>query len=71
MTDAAVVDNGVGIAPESLERVFEFGYTTKKKGHGFGLYSSALAAKEMNGSLHVQSEGLGKGATCTLELPTA
>jgi PAS domain S-box-containing protein len=65
----SVTDNGVGIAPENLTRIFAHGFTTRKDGHGFGLHSSALAAKEMGGSLSVQSEGPGKGATFTLELP--
>ena len=65
----AVIDNGVGIAQESLTRIFNHGFTTKKGGHGFGLHSGALAAKEMGGALVAQSEGPGKGATFTLELP--
>jgi C4-dicarboxylate-specific signal transduction histidine kinase len=66
-----VRDNGVGIAPENMTRIFGHGFTTKKDGHGFGLHSGALAAKEMNGSLTVQSDGHGQGATFTLELPPA
>jgi signal transduction histidine kinase len=62
-------DNGVGIPPENIDRVFNHGFTTKKDGHGFGLHSSCLAAKEMNGTLTVRSDGEGKGATFTLELP--
>jgi PAS domain S-box-containing protein len=65
----AVVDNGIGIPPENLTRIFSHGFTTKKEGHGFGLHSGALAAKEMGGALLVHSEGIGKGATFTLELP--
>jgi PAS domain S-box-containing protein len=65
----AVTDNGSGIAPENLSRIFAHGFTTKKDGHGFGLYGAARAAKEMGGSLAVQSEGPGRGATFTLELP--
>lgn len=67
----AVTDNGSGIAPENLTKIFRHGFTTKKDGHGFGLHSGALAAKEMNGSLTVHSDGTGKGATFTLELPIA
>ncbi len=67
----AVRDNGIGIAPENLTRIFGHGFTTKKDGHGFGLHSGALAAKQMNGSLAVHSDGIGKGATFTLELPVA
>ena len=66
-----VRDNGIGIAPENLTRIFGHGFTTKKNGHGFGLHSGALAAKQMNGSLSVHSEGLGRGASFKLELPVA
>ena len=67
----AVKDNGVGIKPENLTRIFSHGFTTKKNGHGFGLHSGALAAKEMGGSLTAHSDGPGRGATFTLELPLA
>ena len=43
--------------------------TTRKDGHGFGLHCGALAAKELGGSLIIQSDGPGQGATFTLELP--
>jgi signal transduction histidine kinase len=66
-----VKDNGIGIAKENLTRIFGHGFTTKKDGHGFGLHSGALAAKQMNGALSVHSDGPGKGATFTLELPIA
>src|SRR5438034_1697909 len=64
-----VIDNGVGIPPENLTRIFAHGFTTRRNGHGFGLHSGALAARELGGSLTVQSEGAGKGATFTLALP--
>lgn len=67
----SVTDNGVGIPPENLDRIFNHGFTTKKNGHGFGLHSGANAAREMGGHLHVHSDGLGCGATFTLELPLA
>jgi signal transduction histidine kinase len=62
-------DNGIGIPPENLTRIFAHGFTTKKTGHGFGLHSGALAAKEMGGSLQAQSDGAGHGATFILDLP--
>jgi PAS domain S-box-containing protein len=65
----AIIDNGVGIPAENLIRIFNHGFTTRKDGHGFGLHSGALAAKEMGGALIVHSEGLGCGASFTLELP--
>ena len=64
-----VADNGIGISPENLTRIFSHGFTTRKDGHGFGLHSGALAAKELGGSMTAFSEGPGKGATFTLELP--
>ncbi|WP_245768474.1 ATP-binding protein [Stigmatella aurantiaca] len=64
-----VHDTGVGLAPEMLTRIFQYGFTTRQQGHGFGLHSSALAAQELGGSLTAHSEGLGHGATFVLELP--
>jgi len=66
----AVTDNGVGIPAENLTRIFSHGFTTKRHGHGFGLHSGALAARELGGALRVESPGAGHGATFTLELPT-
>jgi signal transduction histidine kinase len=65
----SVIDNGIGIPPENLTRVFEHGFTTRKGGHGFGLHNGALVAKELGGTLTAHSDGLGTGATFVLELP--
>jgi len=65
----SVIDNGVGIHPDNMGRLFRHGFTTRKTGHGFGLHSGALAAKELGGSLTAHSEGPGLGATFVLELP--
>jgi signal transduction histidine kinase len=64
-----VADNGIGIAEDNLTHIFSYGFTTRKDGHGFGLHSGALAAKEMGGSLTADSDGPSKGATFTLALP--
>ncbi len=64
-----VQDVGEGIAPQNLSRIFSHGFTTRKSGHGFGLHSAALAAMEMGGRLTVYSDGPGKGARFTVELP--
>ncbi len=64
-------DNGVGIPAENLTKIFAHGFTTRKDGHGFGLHSAALAAQQMGGRLDASSDGTGKGATFTLELPLA
>jgi PAS domain S-box-containing protein len=65
----SVIDNGVGIAPETMSRLFTHGFTTRASGHGFGLHGGTLAAKELGGSLGAHSDGLGRGATFTLDLP--
>jgi signal transduction histidine kinase len=62
-------DNGIGIAPEHLTQVFTRGFTTRPHGHGFGLHTSALSARELGGRLTCTSPGLGQGATFVLELP--
>jgi C4-dicarboxylate-specific signal transduction histidine kinase len=64
-----VSDTGIGIPQENVVRIFSHGFTTKKDGHGFGLHSSSLAAKQLGGSIAVESEGPGAGALFTLELP--
>jgi PAS domain S-box-containing protein len=66
-----VRDNGIGIPAENLNRIFAHGFTTHAAGHGFGLQSAANAAREMQGSLTVTSDGPDTGATFTLELPGA
>jgi signal transduction histidine kinase len=65
----AITDNGIGIPPENLLRIFNHGFTTKKNGHGFGLHSGALTAKELGGTLTAFSEGTGRGSKFTLEFP--
>ncbi len=64
-----VVDSGFGIAAENLPKLFTQGFTTRKEGHGIGLHSASLAAKNLGGSLTASSEGGGQGATFTLDLP--
>ncbi|WP_224361273.1 sensor histidine kinase [Hyalangium versicolor] len=64
-----VEDNGIGIATENLNKLFHFGFTTRKDGHGIGLHSCALAAQEMGGTLIARSEGPGQGALFQLEVP--
>lgn len=65
----SVIDNGVGIPAENLTRIFAHGFTTRKEGHGFGLHSGSLAARELGGTLIAESAGPGQGATFILELP--
>lgn len=63
-----VQDNGMGIAPHQLSRIFNQGFTSKKDGHGFGLHSSMNWAHELGGDIICRSDGPGLGATFILEL---
>jgi len=71
MLRVEVQDNGIGISPENMPKVFRQGFTTKADGHGFGLHMSLLMAKGMGGSLSVASEGTDRGATFTILIPTS
>lgn len=62
-------DTGIGIDPDHLVRMFTRGFTTKHNGHGIGLHSSMASIHKMGGSLHVDSKGIGAGASFTLALP--
>lgn len=64
-----VRDNGAGIHPADLEKMFTHGFTTKENGHGFGLHFCASAMEEMRGRISVHSDGPNQGATFTLVFP--
>jgi C4-dicarboxylate-specific signal transduction histidine kinase len=64
-----VQDNGPGVAPENIARLFTFGFSTKPHGHGFGLHHSSMTATEMGAELRCDSSA--EGATFTLALPAA
>ncbi|MBI3547441.1 MAG: HAMP domain-containing histidine kinase [Elusimicrobia bacterium] len=67
-----VEDDGKGIKPEHVERVFEPFFTTKgKEGSGLGLSAALRIFQKHGGSIEAQSEGPGKGARFTLQLPVA
>ena len=66
-----VEDNGVGIAPEHMTKIFGHGFTTRRNGHGFGLHNSANAAQTMSGRLTAHSDGRGQGARFVLQIPRA
>lgn len=65
----SVKDNGVGISAEQIEKIFQYGYTTKENGHGFGLHSAANAVNTLGGELSVHSDGVGQGAEFILRIP--
>lgn len=64
-----ITDNGVGIQPKNINRIFNYGFTTKKSGHGFGLHTSALAINAIGGEIQAHSEGLEFGTTFTIKIP--
>jgi DNA-binding LacI/PurR family transcriptional regulator/signal transduction histidine kinase len=64
----SISDTGMGIEQSILESIFNYGYTTKEKGHGFGLHSCANYMSEMNGKIWAESSGVGMGATFILQL---
>lgn len=70
MMRCSVRDNGKGAAPAALEHAFEFGYSTKKRGSGFGLHDCANFVRSNKGQIELQSEGEGKGACISFTLPT-
>ena len=68
-TAVAVSDNGVGFDASVKPRLFTHGFTTRAKGHGFGLHSSALSAQALGGRIEAHSDGPGQGARFELVLP--
>lgn len=70
--DLKIKDNGPGIPREIREKIFNFGYTTKKDGHGFGLHSSFNQMKEMGGELSLSEDQNNEGgATFILKFKKA
>ena len=73
-TEIRISDTGPGIPPESISRIFDPFYTTKKEGEGtgLGLFVSRNLVKEMDGSLSVRSlPGAGTTFTITFAPPVA
>jgi len=65
----SIQDTGPGMSQETLSHLWEFGFTTKRNGHGFGLHASAKAARDIGAILHAESPGLGGGACFSVRLP--
>jgi PAS domain S-box-containing protein len=65
----AIEDSGPGMSSDTLSHLWEFGFTTKRNGHGFGLHASALAAREIGARVFAESDGPGRGARFTVRLP--
>ncbi len=67
-TEIVITDDGPGIAPEKLEKVFESYFTTKQKGTGLGLATVKHNVELYGGVVRLESE-LGKGACFTITFP--
>jgi signal transduction histidine kinase len=73
----AVADNGIGIAPENLERIFQRFYRVDKSrarssgGSGIGLTICRFLVEAHHGRIWAESPGAGKGSTFYFTLPTA
>jgi sensor domain CHASE-containing protein len=67
-----VIDNGIGVPPESLPHLFERGFSTKPQTlSGIGLHWCAITALALGGKLYAESAGVGQGACLHLLLPHA
>ncbi len=66
----AISDNGQGIAPANLARIFDPYFTTKAEGSGLGLATSYSIIRKHHGLIQAQSE-LGKGTTFMIYLPAS
>lgn len=66
-----IADNGPGIQPEMINRIFDRYFTTKKPGEGtgLGLFVTKSLIENMGGKIEVASRG-GGGTTFTITLPT-
>jgi two-component system, sensor histidine kinase ChiS len=67
--EISFVDNGEGIAPRHLQRIFHQGFTTRPQGLGFGLHMSSMNLRTIGGSIRAHSDGPGAGATFVISLP--
>jgi sensor domain CHASE-containing protein len=67
-----IKDNGAGISPENLSRLFQRGFSTKSRSSsGQGLHWCAITAAALGGKIAIDSAGTGLGATVSLWLPKA
>jgi len=65
-----IADEGVGIAPQDLEKIFRLYFTTKAQGSGIGLSMVYRIVQMHDGRIDVESE-VGRGTVMTLTLPVA
>ena len=63
-----IKDNGIGIKEETLPKIFEPYFTTKRHGTGLGLTNVARIIEAHNGNINIESE-YGKGTKVIIKLP--
>lgn len=63
-----ITDTGAGIEPAHRDRLFKPGFTTKESGTGLGLHSFAVFLSAHAGSITLESDGPGRGATARIEV---
>jgi DNA-binding LacI/PurR family transcriptional regulator/signal transduction histidine kinase len=64
-----ISDTGEGVREEHRAKIFAYGFTTRQDGHGFSLHTCANHMTELGGTIQVESEGPGRGATFALYFP--
>jgi len=61
-------DNGIGVNPDDLPKIFSAGFTTKENGHGLALHSFVNFLNENNGKVKVISPGIFQGCQFIVEI---
>lgn len=64
-----IIDNGIGITSDNIDRIFDPFQTLSGNGSGIGLFISKRTIEDHNGSIFAFSQGEGCGTTITIELP--
>ena len=67
----SIEDSGMGFDEATKKKIFSFGFSTKKLGHGFGMHSCKEIMVNLKGDLTMASPGFGLGAIATLKIPIA
>ncbi|QHG92016.1 sensor histidine kinase [Sulfurimonas sp. CVO] len=63
-----IKDNGAGVDEENIEKIFSFGYTTKKGGNGFGLHALNNFLNSIGGSITMKNNDHEDGVTVNMEI---
>ncbi len=70
MVEVVINDTGVGFSPDLKDKIFTYGFSTKKDGgKGFGLHYCANYLRSVGGSIYAESDGQGSGAQFIIKVP--